>query len=148
MIRMRVCLLVPFLLLPAPAFAGGVSSLFTVEQFSQVSAQEATIVLRPVESLSYFPESTCAQLSVTARFARESLSRSKWTRELVTEAAHAAALQNLATAATNHTPIRFGSMGSGLAPVGTDRCVTKSEGLAVFEEPGGSRAVYSFHGPH
>ena len=135
------------MLVATPALAGGVSWSFIVEDVQQSPARpEVTILLRPFEPGPQFPES-CPMLAVTARFEREPFWRRTWSRELVTEASHAEAVEVLRQAAANRAPVRFGSMGTGLGPTGTGPCSMRSKGLALIEENGGTKAVFSFHDP-
>lgn len=134
------------LLLATPASAGGASWSFVVETFREVSSTEAVVVLHPERQGADFPES-CRQLTVEIAFDREPFWQRTWSREQVSAATHSEALGKLRRAAAKRAPIRFGSMGSGLAPVASDPCVVRSRGLAILEEAGGEKAIFSFHDP-
>jgi hypothetical protein len=141
-------ILVVFLTLFAtPAFAGGISWSFTVDAFDHdPTSQKTTIVLRPEKPRAAFPES-CALLRVTIRLEREPFWRRTWSREQVTAAKHVEAIEALRQAALTRVIIRFGSMGTGLVPAGSDPCSMRSKGLAVLEEHSGEKGIYSFHDP-
>jgi hypothetical protein len=141
---MRIATAVLLLLLPIVASAGGVSWSFRVASFEEGSP--AKVVLRPVEQVPWFAES-CSEISVSLRFKREPFWRRTWSRDLVTREKHELALKSLQAASESGTPIRFGSIGTGLSAIPGSSCSFLSNGLAELKEESGATAIYSFYEP-
>ena len=102
------------------------------------------ITIEPQETAG--PWAKCETARISTKFQPEPLGRRTWSRDLVTERTHREALVRIAQAAKSGAVIRFGEMGPGFKYPPTRPCELESHGLALVEENGGGKEVYSFYG--
>ena len=86
-------------------------------------------------------------MQVSIRFKPDAVFRSASGQDILTIASHKEALRELQAAYESNEKIRFGSPVTGLKKSQLSSCSFSSNGLAVLEEHGGGKAIYSFHNP-
>lgn len=132
------------LALSQSALGGGDSWKVKVLRVENAASGAAVITLKPEEPSG--PWAGCGTVTITAMFEREPWWRRTWSSNLVTPETHREALSQLSEAAKSGSTTRLGEMGSGFnAPTGR-KCELESHGLALLEEFGRKRVVYSFYG--
>jgi hypothetical protein len=129
------------ILLAGIAVAGGTSWNARVLSVSHPESGRTTLVLEPLEES--YEWKGCAKVTIVSTLDRELIGLRTWSSSL-DQAKYEKALAALREAAEKQSPVRFGSMGTGLKPT-SEKCKLLSRGLELLTEPKGTVAIYSYH---
>ena len=139
MVKRHLPIAISLLALASSASAGGDSRAARIIEFIRASPSAATFV---VEGTSEEMMPGCRRITVVARY---SLWTWPWAKPTVTRDAHERALDQLYRDFSAKSDTRFGLMGSGLGDDSAGgACHFRSRAVAVLEEFGGRKVVYSF----